>query len=181
MARTKQCFSAQELPEVWLSQSQDSGRTSDNLGGKFYFTGDTIFSYGPHFPIAQLFDAPDGEQVILFTTRTHSVTTAGHVQLVQRATRNSPRRVVHCNYVTGFDMVGNVREFKRKTDALAIKHAAARKPELYSGSIFHQARLAREYCEVMCIPAPEWAQIPDTILPGKPLIAALAVYQAQPL
>ncbi len=50
MAREKQVYSYDELPHVWLAQSQDTGRTP---GERMYFTGDTIYSYGSHFPTRQ--------------------------------------------------------------------------------------------------------------------------------
>lgn len=178
MARIKQCFTVDELPRVWLRQSQDTGRTSDNLGGKFYFYGGTIYSYGSHFPIAKIATAPNGEEVIFMTTRSNSMTTNRHIRLVQQAIRGSYRRVVYCNDPTGYSLsISNLDAFKREMDAAIAKHNKARKPELYSGEIFNQCRLAREYCEVMCLPVPSWAALPEDIEAGAPLRAALAVHQ----
>jgi hypothetical protein len=52
--------------------------------------GDTIFSYGHHFPIARWTTAPDGppigsRRVVLFTSRDYSNTTSGHKSRVRRA------------------------------------------------------------------------------------------------
>jgi hypothetical protein len=41
-----------DLVSVWLRQSHDFGQ--ERSGGRFYFQGDTIYSYGSHFPIAAL-------------------------------------------------------------------------------------------------------------------------------
>jgi len=167
-----------DVAKVWLRQSQDYGQ--ERSGGSFYFRGDTIYSYGSHFPIAKLTAAPNGESVILFTARTYSNTTARHIQAVQSAIRNTYRREVYCadpSVVASHDE--NLQSFKSEMDSIAVKHAKARKPQLYACDILHQARLAREYCEVMCIPTPTWALLPSNIEPGKPLIAAMQVHKEE--
>jgi hypothetical protein len=50
-----------------------------------FYEGDTIYSYGYHFPIARKVTAPNGETVILFTTESYSVSTAKHKTIVRRA------------------------------------------------------------------------------------------------
>lgn len=65
------------VAHLWANQSQDEARTSN---GNFYFTGDTIYSYGSHFPIACHVD-----NVVLFTTASYSNTTAQHKSKVRRA------------------------------------------------------------------------------------------------
>lgn len=167
-----------DVARVWLCQSQDYGQ--ERSGGSFYFRGDTIYSYGSHFPIAKLTTAPNGESVILFTTRTYSNTTARHISMVRQAVRNSYRRVVYCADVNDpTAMQTNLREFKSAMDTAAAKHAKARKPELYASEICAQAEMAREYCEVMNLAVPVWACLPENIEPGKPLTAALKVFQEE--
>ncbi len=65
-----------EVAHVWAQQKQDEGRANN-----IFFEGDTIYSYGRHFPIAR-FVKPD---VILFTTRSYSTSTSGHCSMVQSA------------------------------------------------------------------------------------------------
>ena len=163
------------LARVWLRQSQDYGQ--ERSGGSFYFQGDTIYSYGSHFPIAKLGTAPNGEDVILFTTRTYSKTTSRHISEVRSAVRHSSRRVVYCDDPSGVLHDTTLLRFKDAMDSAAAKHAKARKPELYAGDIYAQAEMAREYCEVMYLPVPTWALLPSSIEPGKPLMAALLVHQ----
>ena len=176
--RIKTVFPYDELARVWLRQGQDTGRSP---GERMCFIGDTIYSYGPHFPIARLFDAPNGEQVILFTTDTYSRTTLTHIRAVSSAIRNSHRRTVLCAYPQAVASAEqhdiNLDCFKQAKDYLAQRHAKARKPELYSGGIKTEARQAREYCEVMCIPVPVWAMLPASIEAGKPLMTALEFYR----
>jgi len=174
---SKQVYPYDELARVWLKQSQDTGRSP---GERMYFSGDTIYSYGSHFPIARLFDSPNGEPVILFTTRSYSNTTSKHVRVVQRAVHSSSRRVVYCENPLATNSLlqheSCLASFKYELEKFAVKHAKARKPGLYAGDIKNEARLAREYCEVMCLPVPTWAMLPDGIEAGKPMIAALRAH-----
>ncbi len=75
--RTRHVYGHDMVAHVWAHQSQDSARTAN---GNFFFTGDTIYSYGHHFPIARHVGG-----VVLFTTRGYSVTTAGHKGHVESA------------------------------------------------------------------------------------------------
>ena len=70
--RKKHVFHTGEIPHLWAHRTQDEAR---NRQGNLYFTGDTIYSYGSHFPIARHVSSETGERAILFTTGTHSVTT----------------------------------------------------------------------------------------------------------
>lgn len=73
------------VAHLWAHQSQEHARTGrDN----FYFRGDTIYSYGPHFPIARFVPTAKGKpQCYLLTTATYSNTTSGHIWLVRDAIR----------------------------------------------------------------------------------------------
>ena len=48
--RKKHVFDTGEIPHLWAHRTQDEAR---NRQGNLYFTGDTIYSYGSHFPIAR--------------------------------------------------------------------------------------------------------------------------------
>jgi hypothetical protein len=50
-----------------------------------WYDGDTIYSYGAHFPIARIITRDDDEQCVLFTTRTYSVSTGTHCRIVRSA------------------------------------------------------------------------------------------------
>jgi hypothetical protein len=79
--RTKHVFKTDEIPHLWAHQTQDSARNSRN---NLYFSGDTIYSYGSHFPIARI--VKQGKKTcVLFTTRSYSVTTSGHISAVRGA------------------------------------------------------------------------------------------------
>lgn len=80
-----------EVAHLWVNQSRESAR-----GSHFYFEGATIYSYGPHFPIARLHSRA-GRRLVLFTTRTYSVTTAKHCSYVRSACSHLP--IVYIPYI----------------------------------------------------------------------------------
>lgn len=82
--RFKAVFTSREIPHLWAHQTQSHARNATN---NFYFSGDTIYSYGSHFPIARTV-LNDQERVYLLTTKGYSNTTAKHICLVSRAIPN---------------------------------------------------------------------------------------------
>ena len=77
-----------EVAHAWANQTHEAMR-----GCNVYFEGDTIFSYGHHFPIARIVTVPTPHhsgatpqgQAILFTTEEYSVSTSKHKSIVRRA------------------------------------------------------------------------------------------------
>ena len=63
-----------EVAHIWAQQTQNEGRCSNG-----FFEGDTIYSYGKHFPIARIFTDDAGNKTVFFTTRTYSSTTRKHI------------------------------------------------------------------------------------------------------
>ena len=78
----RKVVTSQEVTHLWAHRRQPEAR---NGGNTLYFKGDTIYSYGSHFPIAR--HLPDGK--IAFTTDSYRQTTAGHMSLVRRAIPSS--------------------------------------------------------------------------------------------
>jgi hypothetical protein len=74
-------FSNHEVVHVWASQRQDEGRNSKT---SIFFVGDTIYSYGRHFPMGK-FIANGEHRAVLLNTDTYGVTTSGHQSLVRGA------------------------------------------------------------------------------------------------
>lgn len=108
--RTK--FNNNELAHIWAAQSQNEG-----TAGSFYFRGNTIYSYGSHFPIATMV----GHDV-LFTKRTYSNTTAKHIGLTRRAI--SHKNLIYCydvpvnlSYATT-EHENNLNRWKREINSL---------------------------------------------------------------
>ena len=92
--RTKQVHPVDMVAHLWAHKSQDAAHCP---GNKFYFSGDTIYSYGSHFPIARHVTNKRGSAVLL-TTRGYSATTAGHKAVVARACQHLT--VFHVDHVT---------------------------------------------------------------------------------
>ncbi|WP_453971110.1 hypothetical protein [Amorphus sp. MBR-141] len=81
--RVRSTFENAMVAHVWAQQSQDFGKSGN---GNFYFRGQTIFSYGEHFPIAKFTGrVVDGREVVLFTCNSYSPSTNRHIQLTQNA------------------------------------------------------------------------------------------------
>jgi hypothetical protein len=88
MARERHVFHTSEIPHLWAHRAQDDAR---NQQGNLFFNGDTIYSYGSHFPIARHVYNQHNEHAVLFTTRNYSNTTAKHTYKVRAAIpRNVP-------------------------------------------------------------------------------------------
>ena len=83
-----------ELYHLW-AHGVPADRSIRNASGNVRVEGDTIYSYGSHFPMAQRVTlTPDRTgplTVYLFTTRTYSVTTAGHLHATRSAMRGNGR------------------------------------------------------------------------------------------
>lgn len=76
--RVKHVFgNSSEVAHVWASRSLDYGNNG-TYNGNMFFEGDTIYSYGHHFPIAKFHKMPNGKEVILFDNSNYSSTTSKH-------------------------------------------------------------------------------------------------------
>lgn len=83
---------ASKLAHVWAAQSQPRGRA-----GNVYFDGETIYSYGPHYPIAR-FVEPD----LVFWNDTSSTPTTNsrHRPKVWQALHGHAARVIPVGWPT---------------------------------------------------------------------------------
>lgn len=87
---TRHVHEGRQVAHLWANKAQESAR---NNNGQFYFDGDTIYSYGAHFPIARHVTLRDGSAAVLFTTRGYSVTTSKHISFVRNALRGNTRLI----------------------------------------------------------------------------------------
>jgi len=79
-------ISHREIADSWVAfNSEGEYNRSERSGFNVYYRGDTIYSYGSHFPIASFATGPTGERVVLFTDRSYSFSTAKHKGIVNRA------------------------------------------------------------------------------------------------
>ena len=120
MARIRYVHPVDMVAHLWANQSQDSAR---NQRGNFHFYGDTIYSYGSHFPIARHVETKRG-RAVLFTTRDYSVTTSGHKWTVLRACQHLT--VFHVQHPTDSDRKAQFDEYRQRYVELARKYSRAR-------------------------------------------------------
>jgi hypothetical protein len=86
-AVVKRVFSSsEEVAKVWATRSQQEGRTGN---GHFFFEGDVAYSYRWSFPVAAMFDAPDGRKFCLVVTDTPSTSTAAVRSLATGAAKEA--------------------------------------------------------------------------------------------
>lgn len=76
----KTTFSNSQLSHVWANQLQTFGK-----GSNMHFEGNTIYSYGSHYQIAQLVGSPNCTKVYFVNSNGYSNTTAKHTNHVWRA------------------------------------------------------------------------------------------------
>lgn len=118
--------SKSDVAHFWANQTQEHAKS--NGGGSLYFSGDTIYSYGSHFPIAKHVTNSKGETAVLFTTRTYSNTTAKHLYEVSRAV--SHKNVIKC-FRPDYTKRDNINEFAKAVESALRGLDRARKPEKY--------------------------------------------------
>jgi len=111
------------IAHIWANKTQDSARNS----GNFYFEGDTIYSYGHHFPIAKHIEF-DGTSAVLFTERTYSNTTAKHISVVRQACRHL--NIIYC-YRPDATHDENFEWWATQAEKVVAHLKNARKPEIY--------------------------------------------------
>jgi hypothetical protein len=79
-----------KIAHLWVGHNLSGEGQSEarNPQKNFYFTAETIYSYGSHFPIAK-FVRSGKRQAIQFTTCKYSVTTSQHISIVRDAIRGN--------------------------------------------------------------------------------------------
>ena len=131
---------ASQVAHLWANKKQESAK---NSGHNFFFQGDTIYSYGSHFPIARHF-----KDVVLFTLRTYSVTTSSHISMTRGACSHLPK--VYCYEIPNSkqDTGAHQKNFERwanevKENISKLKNA--RKPAMYVSAIESIISQVNEY------------------------------------
>lgn len=77
------------VSHLWANQSRASAR-----GSHFYFEGPTLYSYGPHFPIARVYSHAARGRFVLFNAGSYSVTTSTHQSYARSAASHLPGATV---------------------------------------------------------------------------------------
>ena len=144
----KMKFNNSELAHIYATQSQQSAQ---NMNGSLYFDGLAIYSYGFHFPIANIVPNGRGEEIMLFTTRTYSNTTAKHINIVAQATS-------HYNKLNCFNPCGshdeNFGAWLNDANSVAAKLVKAKKPLKYVSALNNVRNAATKYAEFFAVEIP---------------------------
>ena len=122
----KKVLTPEKVAQAWATKSQSEAR---NASGNFYFDGDTIYSYGSHFPIARHVTNDLGEGAILITTKGYSVTTARQIGRVRLAASRTVLPIFHVPCVTrrdGFEPFDAFKTYAPRIEELQGKVARAR-------------------------------------------------------
>lgn len=137
----KTVFSNHELPHIWANRQQHEGK---NANRTFYFEGDTIYSYGRHFPIATHHNG-----IVLCTYRNYSNTTAKQMGKVWRAI--SHLKCVDCynpeNASKGWHRE-NITDMLTSIQTSYLKIGKATKPTKYTSEISFWLNRLEEYMSV---------------------------------
>jgi hypothetical protein len=168
--RKKHVFDTGEIPHLWAHRTQEEAR---NRQGNLYFTGDTIYSYGSHFPIARHVANDSGERAVLLTTATYSVTTSGHWSAV-RSSIPSGIQVFHVPNVcrgrysgsdlTSHDHEFNLGDYAERVEKHVITSARARSSYAKQWNHEHAVQLRDEalaYCAFFGMPVPNIPEVPE--------------------
>lgn len=144
MSRIKKVFTdVSEIAHLFAYQSQDEAR---NSGGNFYFYGDTIYSYGNHFPIASHVVGKQGTKAVALTTGGYSNTTAKHIRVVHSALFQHIIYCAHPKSARDGHHTDNVNDFLRRFQTIASNLPKAKKPEIYLRQMQEVIDSLNEYC-----------------------------------
>jgi len=116
-------YPSREIAHLWANKTQEDAR---NQQGNLYFEGDTIYSYGAHFPIARHISNPQNETAVLFTTKGYSNTTSKHKSYVARAIR-ADALVFNVSDVRICSRQGAKQEFEKYREQIADASLAAQR------------------------------------------------------
>jgi len=143
-----------DVAHVWAHQLQDEARTPGS--GNLYFRGDTIYSYGSHFPIAKHVENKKGEKAVLFTTRGYSNTTSKHLHIVRSASNHLKTIYV---YRPDYTPDQNFEEAGKEMKAALSGLGNARKPEKYINPAESVLEQTKEYAKFFGLKVPRGLQL----------------------
>jgi hypothetical protein len=168
--RKKHVYDTGEIPHLWAHRTQEEAR---NRQGNLYFTGDTIYSYGSHFPIGRHVSNGTSERAVLFTTSTYSVTTSSHCSAVRSAIPSGLRvfhvpNVCHGRYsgsdLTADDHASNLADYADRIEKHVVTSARARSSYAKAWNNQHAGHLrdqAFDYCVFFGLPIPNIPEVPE--------------------
>lgn len=149
----KTIYSSSEIANLWLRGDINSASTR---GRNFYFNGDSIYSYGPHFMIARKSTNKNGDTAILLTTRGYSKTTAKHIANVTDAVMYSEINVIKCAYPNENRHMENFNDWRSHLIEAVSGLSRSRKPEIYLQEINNLRDSINSYCDFFELEIPDF-------------------------
>lgn len=147
-------YTNSDVAHRWANQIGTSCRTNN---GNMFFEGNTIYSYGYHFPIASFITNDRGVGAILFTEASYSTTTAQHKAEARMAA--SHRNIIYVPEVQPHGRVYHQKAFEQWHEEIKFiisnELARARKPEKYIFKIQVIVAKAKRYAEFFDLELPE--------------------------
>ena len=140
----KKVHTPENVAHLFANKIQDEARTQTK---NLFFYNEKIYSYGHHFCIARHF-----KDVLLFTERGYSNTTAKHISHVRNAT--SHKEKVFCAYPDG-SHPQNFSYWIREAEKNIEKLKRANKPIIYLTELDRIKDKAQKYAEIMDVPIDE--------------------------
>lgn len=144
----KKVVDTDTVAHLFAHQKQEEAR---NANKNLYFEDNTIYSYGRHFPIAKHVKNIGGEKGLLFTTRTHSVTTSRQVNTVNSACNHL--NIIYC-YSPNSDHKENLSELHKLIEQKLKGFEKAKKPEKYVEAAKTIFEYIQKYCEFFSLNIP---------------------------
>jgi len=139
-----------QIAHLWANKLQDNARNS----GNFYFNRNIIYSYGSHFPIAKHISI-NNINAVLFTKRSYSNTTAGHINVVRQASNHL--NIIYCPDVENTH-TDNFNSWLRGIENIGANLKNTRKPEIYLNKISYEFGQVQKYANYFSIAIPELLQ-----------------------
>ena len=140
--------SLSDIAHLFANQLQDEARNSNN---SFFFRGNTIYSYGSHFPIAKHIEY-DGKEALLFTLRSYSNTTAKHINYVAHAVNH--KNIIYCGNPNNTH-TDNFNYWLGIAEDICKSLLKAKKPEIYLNKLANIESQVNRYAKFFCIAVPE--------------------------
>ena len=160
--RQRHVFPTNEIPHIWFHKTQSDAR---NAQGNLYFENETIYSYGSHFPIARHVKNKSGKKsAILFTTRSYSSTTSGHISAVRSSIPHGVTVFhVYDPSLTSNSMSLHVPQYLKDIE-LTAKSAFERKTETTRNEDVNSAKSLIAECRAFCaffgLKVPNFSKLP---------------------
>jgi hypothetical protein len=153
-------YNTRDLAHAWVYNESESGKCASS----FYFEGDTIYSYGSHFPICKKMTVK-GQLYYFWNDRTYSNSTSRHQRYVKRAIPD------YGNIINVIAMPDNWPETHKKNIeyfanwlvlAKELENKARSRKQEYHAHAQKAVFELQRYCDLFDIPVPESLIDPDT-------------------